>query len=187
MSAIFEGYEQEFSARTATASSKIGQLKSSTGSSRQSTRAKASSDLDEAEELLQQMDLECRSVAAAERGRLQTRLKGHKSELSALRRELKEAALAAPRRELLGDLGDRSDGEMGSERARFLANNDRMERGTNKLKEAQRVVTETEQVGASIMEDLRGQRETIMHASGAAHSKNCSATLRGPFAGCGRR
>ena len=40
-----------------------------------------------------------------------------------------------------------------------------MKAGTDKLKEAQRSIAETETVGASILGDLRQQRETIVRSS----------------------
>ncbi|KAL3927463.1 MAG: hypothetical protein SGPRY_002812 [Prymnesium sp.] len=52
--------------------------------------------------LLQQMELEARSVPAKDRPRLQTRFKGYKSDVANLRKEIKELRGVAKREQLMG-------------------------------------------------------------------------------------
>ena len=50
-----------------------------------------------------------------------------------------------------------------SSRTRLLAGTERLEDGTQRLQNAQRIALETEDVGADILRNLRGQREQIEH------------------------
>ena len=48
--------------------------------------------------------------------------------------------------------------------SRLLDNSEALERGGRKLNIGQRLLAETEGVGAAVLEDLSRQRETIQHA-----------------------
>merc|ERR1719502_1109382 len=50
--------------------------------------------------------------------------------------------------------------------------NERIHDGTNKINQAHRTALETEAIGASIMSDLRSQRETLTHAAGTLQRAN---------------
>ena len=50
-----------------------------------------------------------------------------------------------------------------SSRTRLLAGTERLEDGSRRLDNAQRIALETEDVGADILRNLRGQREQIEH------------------------
>ena len=51
-----------------------------------------------------------------------------------------------------------------TDRARLLAGTAKLDEGTRRLEESQRIAMETEQTGADILLNLRGQREQIEHA-----------------------
>ena len=51
------------------------------------------------------------------------------------------------------------------QRARLLANTGRLQDASRRLEESRRVALETEQVGASTLETLRGQREQLNRAN----------------------
>jgi hypothetical protein len=59
-----------------------------------------------------------------------------------------------------------------ADRARLLKMGERLHDGSSKLKTAMKVALEAEQIGMSIMGDLRSQRETIMHATGTMQRAN---------------
>ena len=72
------------------------------------------------------------------------------------------------RNELLGGFpnpddpySDDPDGH--SQRTRLLAGTERLADGTQRLENAHRIALETEDVGADILRNLRGQREQIEH------------------------
>eukprot|EP00966_Prymnesium_polylepis_P223062 5159700-Prymnesium_polylepis.1 len=76
MSDIFERFEKEYTALSASVGSKVAALsKAGPADDRAANIATADAELMQADELLQQMELEARSVTAKERPRLQTRLK----------------------------------------------------------------------------------------------------------------
>ena len=52
------------------------------------------------------------------------------------------------------------------ERSRMLANNERLSKGTDRLKNAHQVTLDMENTANSILGDLSKQRETLMHAKG---------------------
>lgn len=175
MASLFSVYENDFSSLIAVAGEKIARIPSETAEARKATSAKAQKDLSEAEELVQQMELEARSADAAERSRLQTRLKSYKNDVSRLKKELRTSlSLAPPRRggsDAEGSDPEQALGSADAQRAGLLAG--RLQEGSRVLRQAQQTVAETEQIGANILGDLRSQRETIMHATG----KTCSQTL----------
>ena len=69
-----------------------------------------------------------------------------------------------------------------------MATTERTNRQTDKLRAAHQVCLETEQIGASIMEDLESQKQTIAHAratlAGASAGLDKSAKI---LRGMGRR
>ena len=69
--------------------------------------------------------------------------------------------------------------EADSQRDRLMANTDRLNRGTDKLRAAAQIALETEEVGASIMQDLESQRATIEHARGTLAGASRGSTARG--------
>jgi len=124
------------------------------------------------------MELEARSVGVKERPRLQTRLKGYKSDVSSLRKEIKEARAEVKREQLMtggrrygqgcpdtrtcppapsGGAWMRSPPEHADQEQRLLQINERARRGTEKLRQAQATALEAEAIGANIMNDLRSQ------------------------------
>ena len=65
-------------------------------------------------------------------------------------------------------MGGTSSGDEGvdDQRARLLRMGNRMDESTCRLQQAHRTVLETENIGASILGDLRAQRDTLTHAAG---------------------
>tara|TARA_B110001452_G_scaffold197148_1_gene167108 strand:- start:505 stop:1218 length:714 start_codon:yes stop_codon:yes gene_type:complete len=167
-SSSFERYEEDYSSLAASLTTKVASLTEKTGEARKAAAAAFEKELLEAQDLIKSMDLEARSVPA-EKAKLQARVKSYKSDIAALKTRLKDASSAASRAELgLAGMDDNqglSDGESASQRSRLLASSERVEAGTSKLKATQQVLAETEAVGASILGDLRAQRETIVRSS----------------------
>ena len=171
MSAVFEGYLEEFSDLSAGAGRLISQLRDQSGNERRATVTAAEAELKKLEELVQQMELEARSgdKKSSSTKELQSQAKARRSELNALRNSLKQAAASVARSEAL--LGE-SSGDEGNDRARLLKINERMEEGTRKLQAAHRTLADTEEIGNNIMSDLHSQRDTITHATGTLQRAN---------------
>ena len=173
MSAVFSAYIDEHATLCAAVGRSISALRSeSDAAARRAQQAAAEADLGKADDIVQQMDLEARSAAKAEKSALQAKAKTCKSELAALRSSLKQAMCSLP----LGADGQASSGDENADsndqRARLLRMGERIHEGTSKLQQAQRTALETEAIGISILGDLRSQRETITHAAGTLQRAN---------------
>lgn len=171
-SAIFAAYSEEHAELCAAVGRAISQIREQQSpDARRATQAHAEKELAKADEIVQQMELEARSGGkGAEARDLQAQAKARKAEGSALRTSLRQAAAAPSRAELLG--GSSGDEGGDDQRARLLKLGDRTQAGTDKLQAAHRTVLETESIGASILGDLRQQRETIMHSAGTLQRAN---------------
>merc|ERR1712038_1661200 len=128
---------------------------------------------EEAEDVLEQMELEIRGLDAgsAERDRRLNQWQSHRVELRRLIAQVeksKKAISAKRKRRSLGlddespDVATLNGGGGGQER--LLDNNESLERGGRKLNIGQRLLAETEGVGAAVLEDLSRQRETLQNA-----------------------
>ncbi|KAL3875797.1 hypothetical protein ACJMK2_033713 [Sinanodonta woodiana] len=158
MSTIIESYEQQYSNLTAEITVLIGKIGNSQGGEKQIHVRQVEKFFDEVSELLEQMELEVKELPAKDRQKYKTRLSSYKIELSKLQGDMKRAKLGLSNRdELLGD--DMNDSE--DQRARLLDNTEKLERSSRKLEHGYRVVLETEQIGAQVLEDLSVQRQTI--------------------------
>jgi vesicle transport through interaction with t-SNAREs protein 1 len=181
---------------------------------------KVASDLDEADELLSQLEVELASIPTSVRPAYVTKFKGCKAQLDRLKKQLvrlacpdhpfspaasalarsnsllaqrrrggvlarllstllnvrsspallrpqRETRAASNRSELLSDpsLSDQpSSSSDYSARTRLLAGTSQLSDGSRRLEGAQRLALETEDVGADILRNLRGQREQIEHS-----------------------
>ena len=191
---VFDHYEAEYHKLTKAAATDIELVDQLLpGTERDNTARKASQAIEAAEEIVQSMDLEARSLAGEAKAQLVAQAKDYKAGITALRRKLRGAqtssrAQEAARDELLRGADPALRMEADSQRARLVANTDRMHRQTDKLKAATQIALETEQVGASILSDLEDQRNTIAHAratlAGASAGLDRSARL---LKGMGRR
>jgi vesicle transport through interaction with t-SNAREs protein 1 len=78
----------------------------------------------------------------------------------------KQLSETADRRALFGDRegGSSSDDIALDQRSQLLSGTASLDRSTQRLRDSQRVANETEQIGANILTDLRGQREQIVNS-----------------------
>lgn len=168
MATLLDNYEQQYAILTADITGKIGQLSSKSAGERKPLISELDRQLEEALELLEQMELEVREVEASQRPRLRTRVDSYQAEL----RRLKQAFQNACSSTYIDGLGDgteelfSNDGASIKEeqRQRLLNNSERLERTGNQLLSGYRAVIETEEVGNQVLQDLAIQRETIQRA-----------------------
>jgi len=143
-----------------------------------STVASVRRDMDDVDEVLTKFTMETRSVKGDLKASMQARVKQYKLDLAVcqeavggLTRTRKEAT---ERAELLeggskSGGGFRGDLHLSNEhRSRLTVATDRMAVSSDRLKESRKVAQETEMVAVDIMEDLRQQRETLLHARDSA-------------------
>ncbi|XP_014343992.1 vesicle transport through interaction with t-SNAREs homolog 1A isoform X2 [Latimeria chalumnae] len=163
MSSDFEIYEQDFSTLTAEITSKVGKVPKLAGEEKKQMVAIVEKQLEEARELLEQMDLEVREIPAQSRGMYSNRMRSYKQEMEKLETDFKRSRIAYSdevRNELLGDDGNSSE----SQRAHLLDNTERLERSSRRLEAGYQIAVETEQIGQEILENLHHDKEKIQRA-----------------------
>uniref|UniRef100_UPI00398E5875 vesicle transport through interaction with t-SNAREs homolog 1A isoform X2 n=1 Tax=Pristiophorus japonicus TaxID=55135 RepID=UPI00398E5875 len=165
MSSDFEVYEQDFGTLTAEVTNKVGRIPKLSGDDKKCMVANVEKQMEEARELLEQMDLEVREIPLQSRGLFSTRMKSYKQELEKLDKDFKRSRIAYSdevnlRNELLGDDGNTSE----NQRACLLDNTERLERSTRRLEAGYQLTVETEQIGQEILENLHHDKEKIQRA-----------------------
>eukprot|EP00440_Ansanella_granifera_P045445 gb/GFBE01049238.1/.p1 GENE.gb/GFBE01049238.1/~~gb/GFBE01049238.1/.p1 ORF type:complete len:190 (+),score=65.48 gb/GFBE01049238.1/:1-570(+) len=150
------------------AGDELKRLRSAPEQERPTISASAFSLLKQADDSLQQLQLEAKSAPASERASLAKEEAVLREELRAKAKELEDA-----RREFL-----LSSGAGGSTGKLFLAKEERrkaaavtqsLQRGQSQLKEANRLSAETEDVGVETLQELRRQREAIIRMKDNTH------------------
>lgn len=163
MSADFQGYEQDYGVLTADITNRIGKIPKLAGEEKKQMVMNVEKQLEEAKELLEQMDLEVREIPAQSRGMYSNRMRSYKQEMSKLEADFKRSRIAYSdevRNELLGDDGNSSE----SQRAHLLDNTERLDRSSRRLEAGYQIAVETEQIGQNILENLNQDREKIQRA-----------------------
>jgi len=186
--ALFESYEADFKHILDGVKDKLEGA--GTGEARKSALRRALIDIDEAEDLLSQMEVEIQGMPQSIRQQYQGRAKTAKGELGRWRGVAREVQQASHRDALLGgttasdDPYGQFDNEATGDRTRLLAGTQSLQDSTKRLQDSQRVALETEELGGDILRSLRVQREQIDHSRqmlGNAESNvdRSSTTLKG--------
>ncbi|XP_028936323.1 vesicle transport through interaction with t-SNAREs homolog 1A isoform X1 [Ornithorhynchus anatinus] len=170
MSSDFEGYEQDFAVLTAEIIGKIGRVPKLPPDEKKQMVTSVEKQLEEAKELLEQMDLEVREIPPQSRGMYASRMRSYKQEMTKLETDFKRSRIAYSdevRNELLGDDGNSSENQLiklREERAHLLDNTERLERSSRRLEAGYQIAVETEQIGQEMLENLNHDREKIQRA-----------------------
>uniref|UniRef100_A0A8C8VGP3 Vesicle transport through interaction with t-SNAREs homolog 1A n=1 Tax=Pelusios castaneus TaxID=367368 RepID=A0A8C8VGP3_9SAUR len=163
MSSDFEGYEQDFSVLTADITARIGRVPKLLGDEKKQMVANVEKQLEDARELLEQMELEVREIPPQSRGLYSSRMRSYKQEMGKLEADFKRSRIAYSdevRNELLGDDGNSSE----NQRAHLLDNTERLERSSRRLEAGYQIAVETEQIGQEMLENLSHDREKIQRS-----------------------
>jgi vesicle transport through interaction with t-SNAREs 1 len=166
-----ESSTAEFKLVRADLTQKLDQVTELSGEQRKAALSSAQNSLDEATELLEQIQLEKSNLPSASRSTINKRLRDYASDLDASKRKIQ--SLSSSRAALFGDrFTDDPDGEGSGggdiyleQRERLLSGTERLDRSTQRLKASQALASETEAIGASTLADLHTQRETIGHTT----------------------
>ena len=112
-----------------------------------------------------QMRLEIQNIPTSIRQRINPRLRNYAHDLDIAKRQLKKLAENAERDALFGGRGatGRSGDAVTDQRQQLLSGTERLDRSSQRLRDSHRLANETEQIGAGILGDLRGQREIIVN------------------------
>ncbi|XP_048361545.1 vesicle transport through interaction with t-SNAREs homolog 1A isoform X6 [Sphaerodactylus townsendi] len=143
MSSDFEGYEQDFAVLTAEITNRIGKVPKLLGDEKKQMVSNVEKQLEEAKELLEQMELEVREIPPQSRGMYSSRMRSYKQEMGKLEADFKRSRIAYSdevRNELLGDDGNSSE----IQRAHLLDNTERLERSSRRLEAGYQIAVETD-------------------------------------------
>jgi len=167
MSDLFSNYETEYLQLSQNVARQIQQIPNLSGEQKKSVVYSAEKNIDEAKQILQHMDLEIRSTpSATTKNQLSSKLKGYESDLIRIQRDFKTARSALPKDGGRGQLFDGASNDdystkSSDQRERLLAGNEKLNDSSAKLKRAQQTAVETEDIGAGILNNLYGQRDTL--------------------------
>ncbi|KAF9247191.1 vesicle transport v-SNARE protein N-terminus-domain-containing protein [Melanogaster broomeanus] len=169
--ALFDTYEQDFRQIIDSIRSKLdGDGKDERGEQRRAALRRVEMELDEADEMISQMEIEIQGIPQSIKPQYQTRLRNAKADLTRFKKMSKDIHTQFSRADLLASPArggtPTSDEPYGptSDRTRLLSATATLEDGTRRLQESQRVALETEDQGAEILMNLRVQREQIENA-----------------------
>ncbi|KAF8649374.1 hypothetical protein AX16_005816 [Volvariella volvacea WC 439] len=187
---LFNSYEQELTAILSSIKDKLER-----DANQQGGKWKVELDLDEADDIVAQLEIEIQGIPQSIKSQYLPRLKQAKSDLQKYKKQAKDLHGLLNRSDLLGRFtpGGRAGGPSpaasddpygeGSDRVRLLVGNQVLTDGSRRLADSTRVALQTEQQGADILRTLRGQREQIEHArdtlqSADVHVDRASGTLK---------
>ncbi|KAJ7638706.1 vesicle transport v-SNARE protein N-terminus-domain-containing protein [Roridomyces roridus] len=188
---LFDSYEQDFNAFIETIRQKLdGEGKDDSGEQRKASLRRAEMELDEADEMVSQMEIEIQGIPQSIRPQYQTRLRTAKADLTRFKKQYKDVHAQLARSALLSSSAHpgafTSDEPYGpaSDRTRLLAGTSVLEDGTKRLQDSHRIALETENQGADILMNLRQQREQIVNSRDTLQTANtsierASGTLKG--------
>ncbi|KAL7425139.1 t-SNARE VTI1 [Cryptotrichosporon argae] len=169
--ALFEDYDEDLKGLLAGLKAKLdGDVKSLDGELRKAALKKIADELDEAEEVIAQMDVEIPSMPVSIRKTFADRLATSRQAFDRVKKTVRELRADSARADLLSGPGGyppddpyADEPSAFSTRTRLLAGTETLSDGSRRLENAQRIALETEDIGAGILRDLRGQREQIEH------------------------
>ncbi|BGP54459.1 t-SNARE VTI1 [Rhodotorula sphaerocarpa] len=169
------------------------------GDERRSAFRRIERELEEADEIVEQMAVEVQT-ADRDKPALQAKLKEHKVALARHKSSLKSLLSSADRDDLLGaPPGSKADhvaldveddrtnspalSQAAAQRSKLLSGSDKLADGQRRLEESHRVALQTEDVGSTILRDLRGQRDVLEHTRDTLYDADgsidrASGTLR---------
>ncbi|GAV77583.1 V-SNARE domain-containing protein/V-SNARE_C domain-containing protein [Cephalotus follicularis] len=173
MSEVFEGYERQYCELSATLSKKCTSASLLHGEQKKQKDSEIKVGLEDAESLIRKMDLEARSLPPNIKAVLLAKLREYKSDLNDLKREAKRIAsgslnLSARDDSLESGMADTLTASA-DQRSRLMTSTGRLNQTSDRIKESRRTMLETEELGVSILEDLHGQRQSLLHANNTLH------------------
>jgi len=168
---LFADYEQEFVDTLSSLQNRLGSFPSISTDQKFNEIKKADNEIRDAEQTLQSMNLEARTVPGPQGAKLQAKIKEYEAEIAKIKKDLRRSEVAAnesaARESLLGGAIIKDDIAISlDQRERLLNNNERLNRSTVHLKNARRQAEETIEVGAGILDNLSTQRETMERGLG---------------------
>ncbi|GFY39969.1 vesicle transport through interaction with t-SNAREs homolog 1B [Trichonephila inaurata madagascariensis] len=165
----FENLDEDFITLKERITSKIeDQLPKSSGQARKNLTRDIQRDLDDAQRLLQELEIEARAAPYSFRLIMNTRLKTYRQDINTLKKKVVQNEnnfAASSRNQLLGTTSQSSSmpsSSVASNRGRLLQINDTIDRTTQSVNRTQQIAAETDQVGIAVVDELGTQREALI-------------------------
>ncbi|THH29329.1 hypothetical protein EUX98_g4857 [Antrodiella citrinella] len=167
---LFDSYEQDFQQIISSIRQKLdGDTNNDGGEQRKAALRRVEMELDEADEMVSQMEIEIQGIPQSLKAQYTARIRASKADLQRFKKASKDLHSQLARSDLLASstrpgMGPAtSDEPYGSttDRTRLLAGTALLEDGSRRLMDSHRIALETEEQGADILRSLRGQREQI--------------------------
>jgi len=175
--ALFDSYEHDFKQFIDTIRDRLeGTGKDEHGEARKASLRSVEMDLDEADEMVSQMEIEIQGIPQSIRPQYTARLRSAKADLGRFKKLAKDTHSQLSRSDLLsstngsGYVNSDDPYAPSSDRTRLLAGNSLLEDGSRRLQDSQRIALETEEQGADILNNLRMQREQIENSRNMLHT-----------------
>ncbi|GAA6059459.1 hypothetical protein JCM10212_005398 [Sporobolomyces blumeae] len=176
-STIFAEYETDLDALVKAIADKLsGEAVNLRRDERRAVFRRIERDLEEADEIVAQMEVEVQTADHHEKPSLQVKLRGHRAKVAKHKADLKSLQATADRDDLLSapstsashvavDMDDRTGSPSPSaahaQHSRLLSATDKLVDGQRRLEDSHRIALETEDLGTGILRDLRGQRDVL--------------------------
>lgn len=158
MTARFQSYAQDIDLLTSDIEAKLNDISQTHDPNLQ---REIMSLMEESNDILDSMELEIQSLPTSDRAPMNAQVRSVKSQLGTFRTQLNDAMEMKSRNDLFGD--NPADGDS-QQRQTLLSTNASIERSTQRLQDATRTALESENVGSSILSNLRTQRDQIINA-----------------------
>ncbi|KAJ3416393.1 hypothetical protein HDV05_001961 [Chytridiales sp. JEL 0842] len=161
-SEIFETYQKEYTTIYDSIQDKVrNAIPNATGEQRKLLVNQANRELEEADEIISQMEMELTSLPAGVKVQLGPRVKQFKDDVRRAKRDLSKSG--NERDQLLAGGSHVVDFESTSldQRSRLIQGTERLQEGSRRLEEAKRVALETEAMGINTLSTLNSQREQL--------------------------
>ncbi|KAH8089878.1 vesicle transport v-snare protein vti1 [Cristinia sonorae] len=171
--ALFDSYEHDFQQIIASIREKLeGDANNEGGEQRKAALRRVEMELDEADEMVSQMEIEIQGIPQSLKTQYTSRIKAAKADLQRYKKASKDLHATLARSDLLSSSSrpgmgpSTADEPYGStsDRTRLLAGTALLEDGSRRLMDSQRIALETEEQGADILRSLRVQREQIQNS-----------------------
>lgn len=159
---LFKSYESDFKIAYNEAQLKLNKIQLLSGDERSGTMKEVEQLLDECYDIIDQLNLEVQNISSVNRSSFNAKVRSYRNDLDGVKSNLKKYMDDLDRQILFN--GQNYDDMTTSQRQALLSSNASLERSSNRLKDSSRIALETENVGASILNDLRGQREQIVNS-----------------------
>lgn len=162
----FESLEDDFSLIKNGLNTKLDEsLPKLTGQSRKNLEREIQRDLDEAQRILDELDLEARGAPYPFRNQMNNRLKTYKQDLNTLKKKVAQNESNFSRSQLMATSNTQPSSSYSgaiSNRGRLLQMNETIDRTTQSVNRSQQIAAETDQVGIAVVDELGTQREALI-------------------------